>query len=146
MTDYQILRGAIRAGGKLHVAGEAISGDLLDRADVLSMTEEGRIAPIADVPVAEAIAAQPVEARGKWTVNPATLEDKRLVELRSMIKEREPGMDVSSIKSKKNAQKLLSKDWRAEFETERDIPSLDKTEAAERAIIEEARRKAQGEF
>jgi hypothetical protein len=146
MTDYQILRGAIRVGRQSFVAGEAVSGDLLDRADILSMTAEGRIAPIADVPVAEAIAAQPVEARGKWTVNPETLEGKRLVELRAMIREREPGMDVSSIKSKKIAKKLLTKDWRDEYETERDIPSLDKTEAAERGIIEEARRKAQGDF
>jgi len=145
MTDYQILRGAIRVGGKLLLAGQAVAGDLLDRADVLSMVEEGRIAPIEDVPVAQAIAAKPVEPRGKWTVDPETLGDKRLVELRSMIREREPNLDPKSIKSKKIAIRLLTKDWREEFRTERDIPSLDKTEAAQRGIVEEARRKAQGD-
>lgn len=146
MTDYQILFGSVRVQRQVFVAGQGISSDLLDERDVRSLLEEGRIAPIADVPVAEAVSQAPVEPRGRWCHDPETLKDLRLAELRTMIREIEPSLDVSSIRTKKVARQLLTQDWRDEYRQPAPVENLDKTEAAPRDIIADAKRKAGGDY
>lgn len=124
--QYRVVRGCIRkprGGDKRQFVGRNDffqQGDLLPAGvfgsdDIESWLADGRIARVNVEPAVAAQAGAAIEARGKWTVDPATLVGKGMDALLLMVAEIDPEFDTDQLASEADAVRLLTSNWNPVF-------------------------------
>ena len=122
--SYRVIRGCIKkpggrkrssvSSGDFYMQGDLLPDSEFGEADIQSWLDEGRVEPALVSPV-QAAQEQAITVRGKFCADPGSLVGKSLAELRIMIGEIEPNMDLESITDERIAVSLLTSDYDPRF-------------------------------
>ena len=122
--SYRLIRGCIKkpggrkrssvSSGDFYMQGDLLPDSEFGEADIQSWLDEGRVEPALVSPV-QAAQEQAITVRGKFCADPGSLVGKSLAELRIMIGEIEPNMDLESITDERIAVSLLTSDYDPRF-------------------------------
>jgi hypothetical protein len=126
MSQYEVSRGSLKFPSpksrtktavprpKFLAQGEIVPDGMLSDEEIESLLADGRIKELRGRKASKAL-IQRKQKKGKWACDPKSLVGKDMEALLMLVLGIDEDFDVSTIKSKAQAIKQLTKDWDVEF-------------------------------